>query len=226
MNRTRRSDGDQTREKILEAAGELIAEQGLARTTNKAIASAAGVDLAAINYHFGGRDGLYLAVLSRAHHHYLDGEKLVALAASDIAPEEKLRQFLESLLVKLCEKKSWHGRVFSRELLSPSVQLADFVSSEGMVKINSVRKIVSEITGIAESDPAIQPCMISVVAPCMMLMVAGGSVPGPVSDVAVMQAKILTDHFTRSSLAGLKATREYRDQPTSSFCQRPGNAEN
>ena len=212
MNRVRRSDGEQTREKILEAAGELIAEQGLAHTTNKAIASAAGVDLAAINYHFGGRDGLYLAVLSRAHHHYLDGEKLVTLAESNMPPEQKLHLLLESLLVKLCEKKSWHDRVLSRELLSPSVQLADFVSNEGMQKINSVRKIVSEITGISEADPAIQPCIISVVAPCMMLIVAGGNVPGPASEVAAMQAKVLTEHFTRFSLAGLKATREYREQ--------------
>jgi len=210
MTRSPRSDGALTREKILEAAGELIADQGFTRTTNKAIASAAQVDLAAINYHFGGRDGLYLAVLSRAHRHYLDGEKLTALAKSPLHPEEKLGTFLETFISKLNEGNGWHGRVFARELLAPSVQLTDFVNSEGMEKIQAVRKIVSEAAGINEDDPALLPCMLSVVAPCMMLMVAGNRIPGPVREIAAMQTKTLTDHFKRFSLAGLKAMREFQ----------------
>lgn len=208
MSRARRSDGELTREKILEAAGELIAEQGLARTTNKSIASGADVDLAAINYHFGGRDGLYLAVLSRAHRHYLDGEKLTALATGALPPEEKLGQFLEMFISKLNEGNGWHGRVFARELLAPSVQLTDFVNSEGMGKIQAVRKIISEAAGISENDPALLPCMLSVVAPCMMLIVAGNRIPGPVREIAAMQTQALTDHFKRFSLAGLKAVRD------------------
>ncbi|CNI05100.1 TetR/AcrR family transcriptional regulator [Yersinia vastinensis] len=210
MNRARRSDGELTRERILEAAGELIAEQGLAKTTNKAIASSAQVDLAAINYHFGGRDGMYLAVLSRAHRHYLDGEKLATLAASNLQAEEKLGMFLEMFISKLNEGNSWHGRVFARELLAPSVQLSDFVNNEGMGKIQSVKKIVSEAAGISENDPALLPCMISVVAPCMMLIVAGNRIPGPVREIAAMQTTVLTEHFKRFSLAGLHAVREFQ----------------
>ncbi|EEH69933.1 transcriptional regulator, TetR family, partial [Acinetobacter sp. ATCC 27244] len=57
MSRARRSDGDITKSKILEAAGQLIAQNGFAKTSNKQIAKTAEVDLAAINYHFDGRDG-------------------------------------------------------------------------------------------------------------------------------------------------------------------------
>ncbi|WP_431221840.1 TetR/AcrR family transcriptional regulator [Serratia sp. L9] len=212
MSRARRSDGDITRKRILEAAGELIAERGYAQTTNKAIASAAEVDLAAINYHFGGREGLYLAVLSLAHRHYLDGDTLAELAASDRPPEEKLGIFLETFISKLNEGSGWHGRVFARELLSPSVQLADFVNTEGLGKIQSVRKIVSEAAGISPDHPALLPCMLSVVAPCMMLMVAGDRIPGPIREIAAMQTQTLTEHFKRFSLAGLKATREHNQK--------------
>ena len=208
MGRARRSDGDATRESILEATGELIAEKGLAQTTNKEIAKKAGVDLAAINYHFGGRDGLYLAVLTLAHHHYLDGEQLAELAASDISSEEKLGVFLETFLTKLSNQGDWHGRVFARELLSPSVQLGDFVNTEGAKKIQSVRRIVGEAAGLSEDDPRLLPCMLSVVAPCMMLIVAGNRMPGPVQEIVAMQAKALTAHFKLFSLAGLKAIRE------------------
>ena len=64
MSRAGRSDGDLTKSKILDAAGRLIAQDGFAKTTSKAIAKLAEVDLAAINYHFDGRDGLYRAVLA------------------------------------------------------------------------------------------------------------------------------------------------------------------
>ena len=61
----RRMDGRETEEKIIECAGQLIAEKGFASVTSKEICRAAGVNLAAVNYHFGSRDGLYLAVGKR-----------------------------------------------------------------------------------------------------------------------------------------------------------------
>ena len=82
MPRARRSDGDATKARIIEAAGQLIAQNGWAKTTNKAIAKNAEADLAAINYHFAGRDGLYRAVLTEAHAHYLNEARLREIAGS------------------------------------------------------------------------------------------------------------------------------------------------
>ena len=65
MSRAGRSDGDLTKSKILDAAGRLIAQDGFAKTTSKAIAKLAEVDLAAINYHFDGRDGLIVPYLPK-----------------------------------------------------------------------------------------------------------------------------------------------------------------
>ncbi|EXA81479.1 bacterial regulatory s, tetR family protein [Acinetobacter baumannii 25493_8] len=112
MSRSRRSDGDLTKTKIIEAAGPLIAQYGFAKTANKTIAKVANVDLAAINYHFDGRDGLYQAVLMEAHAHYLDEQYLLELVESTYSPEEKLSLLLETLLHKLTEKDVWHGKVF------------------------------------------------------------------------------------------------------------------
>ncbi len=211
MSRVRRSDGELTREKILDSAGELIAEQGLARTTNKAIASRAQVDLAAINYHFGGRDGLYLAVLSLAHRHYLEGDKLAELASSSLAPEEKLSVFLQTFISRMNEGNGWHGRVLAREILAPSARLDEFLNSEGIGKIQSVKKIISEVSGISEDDPDLLPCILSVTAPCLMMIVAGNRIPGPAREISAMQTQVLTDHFTRFSLAGLKAVNQHKN---------------
>jgi AcrR family transcriptional regulator len=60
--RPQRSDGEQSRERLLQAALTLFAQQGFAKTSTREIAEAAGANLAAISYYFGDKAGLYRAV--------------------------------------------------------------------------------------------------------------------------------------------------------------------
>lgn len=59
------TSGDDTRARIVEVAERLFAEHGVEQTSTRTITAAAGVNVAAANYHFGGRDGLLRAVLDR-----------------------------------------------------------------------------------------------------------------------------------------------------------------
>ena len=52
-----------TKERILEAAEELFIQRGFAATSVRAVTSAAGVNLGAVNYHFGTKEGLFEAVV-------------------------------------------------------------------------------------------------------------------------------------------------------------------
>ena len=54
-----------TKGKILDAAEELFSERGFPSTTLRAITEQAGVNLAAVNYHFGSKDALIFAVFDR-----------------------------------------------------------------------------------------------------------------------------------------------------------------
>ncbi|QDJ49170.1 TetR/AcrR family transcriptional regulator [Bordetella hinzii] len=54
-----------TRDIILESAERLFAQQGYDGTSMRQITSAAGVNLAAVNYHFGSKEALVQAVLKR-----------------------------------------------------------------------------------------------------------------------------------------------------------------
>ena len=62
-----RRDGLSTRNMVLEAAGRVFAERGYAKSTSREICEKAGVNSAAINYYFGGKEGLYEEVLVEAH---------------------------------------------------------------------------------------------------------------------------------------------------------------
>ena len=56
-----------TRQRVLEAAVEVFAEQGFRKTTVRDICKRAHANVAAINYHFRDKEGLYTAVLQYAH---------------------------------------------------------------------------------------------------------------------------------------------------------------
>ncbi|WP_024434527.1 CerR family C-terminal domain-containing protein, partial [Acinetobacter baumannii] len=156
---------------------------------------------------FDGRDGLYQAVLMEAHAHYLDEQYLLELVESTYPPEEKLSLLLETLLHKLTEKDVWHGKVFIRELFSPSEHLLNFIELTGMRKFFLIRKLISQVANLDENDPAVLPCILSVMTPCMMLIIAGpnAQAPEPLKNIAQMPLHDLVEHFKKFLLAGLKA---------------------
>jgi AcrR family transcriptional regulator len=55
----------ETSQRILDAAELLFVEHGFAGTSMRQITSAAGVNIAAVNYYFGSKDGLFQAVFER-----------------------------------------------------------------------------------------------------------------------------------------------------------------
>jgi AcrR family transcriptional regulator len=70
MSRIAESDrramrGQATRQRIVDAARDVLVTHGHAGTSTRAVAEAAGVNLSQVHYHFGGRQGLLLAVLDR-----------------------------------------------------------------------------------------------------------------------------------------------------------------
>jgi AcrR family transcriptional regulator len=60
------SKGDNTKANIVQAAGQLAAEHGLAHVTTRMVAERAGENIGSIHYHFGGKDGLFEAVVREA----------------------------------------------------------------------------------------------------------------------------------------------------------------
>lgn len=95
-----------TKQRILDAAERLFAEGGFHHTSLRAITTKAGVNLAAVNYHFGGKEALVEAIFERrlsplnaARRQQLDAVRDRARAegrAPDI--EEVLRAFIEPTL--------------------------------------------------------------------------------------------------------------------------------
>lgn len=211
--RVQRTDGEATYNRILEAAGELIAESGFAKTSNKAIAAHAEVDLASINYHFGSRGGLYEAVLAAAHSRLISIDNLRQIAGGDAPARAKLKQIIEGLVDAATGNESWHVRVLSRELLSPSSHLQVLMHDEILPKTQVVSAILSEITAIPIGDPALLRCLASVAAPSVMLLVVGRNSTPFAEDILKMTREDLIGHLYGFAIGGLEAiSRGYANQ--------------
>ncbi|MDA1092219.1 MAG: TetR/AcrR family transcriptional regulator [Acidobacteria bacterium] len=97
-----------TKERILDAAEHLFADHGFPATSLRDITQEAGVNLAAVNYHFGSKEALLIAVLDRkiAPVNRARLTQLAALeagAGNDPVPTEHLvRAFLTPLF------ETWH----------------------------------------------------------------------------------------------------------------------
>jgi AcrR family transcriptional regulator len=209
--RALRSDGEATRARILEAAGELFAAAGYGEATSKAVALRADASLASINYHFGGRGGLYEAVLIEAHRRFVDVADLQSLARSDMPAATKLGLLIDHIVRK------WHLRVLAREVLAPTSHIEVLFSAALLPKAEIVTRILGEVTAIPVGDPALTRCLVSAFAPFMLLLVGPRGGSSPLEDLLRAPPALIAAHMHRFAIAGLEAIgRDFAVQATRS----------
>lgn len=166
-----RRDGLSTRNMVLEAAGRVFAERGYAKSTSREICEKAGVNSAAINYYFGGKEGLYEEVLVEAHRQLVSLEELHAVMESGGAPEDKLRAFLElAVRAALRAPELWGLPVLLREVASPCSSLPEPLVASALPKLQVVRSLVCEVTGLTPGTEEERHATALVLMPCMFLV--------------------------------------------------------
>lgn len=212
--RSQRSDGDVTRSHILEVAGQLFAEHGYANTTSKMICQQAQVNIAAVNYHFGSLDQLYQAVLSEVQRRLINIDYLSALADSALPASAKLEAFIDGLVTDLLERHSWHTRLWAREIVDPSPFMQASLQHETLPKFGIIRRLIAEITGLAMDSAAMQRCVHTVMAPCMLLLLVSRELDTPIKPLFQQDAAVVAQHIKIYTLAGLEAVVKLYSAPS------------
>lgn len=93
----------------------LFAERGLDGATVEAIARRARANKAMISYHFGGKEGLYDAILAATFDPAI--ERLKGIADSPLPAEERLRRFVD-VFVEVASSRPQLPAMILREVLS------------------------------------------------------------------------------------------------------------
>ena len=117
-------------QRLLDAAIDHFGQKGLEGASTRAIAAAAGTTMSSITYHYGGKEGLYLAavrhIASQIGEH-LDPALLASkhLTAQDSGPEAASRTVLSIIdhfleIIVRPESEAW-ARLIVREQMEPTV---------------------------------------------------------------------------------------------------------
>jgi AcrR family transcriptional regulator len=156
-------------ESILEAAGEIFAEQGFRKTTVREICKRSRANLAAINYYFGDKERLYLAVLKYYRELAIQKYPITFGINETDTPEEKLSNFIHTFIYRFLEegKMALFGKLLAREFTESTgaldVLVEDFIKPT-FIKLSS---IVREIVGNKSSDKKVELCAMSIIGQCL-----------------------------------------------------------
>lgn len=148
--KTNQETGKATREQILDVTLAFIQQEGLSALTIRAIAERAGVNVAAVNYHFGSKETLIQEVMLTL----TVGLRLAFthLKDSQISPHLRLHRFLDALSLALLQHSDIYRQAIGVVFMSGEVGqgYASFLRSEG---IGALRTTVQEALGGRVDEP-------------------------------------------------------------------------
>ncbi|MBI5388248.1 MAG: CerR family C-terminal domain-containing protein [Verrucomicrobia bacterium] len=197
----------ETRQLLLEAAGAVFAEHGYYDTTVRQICQRAGVNVAAINYHFGDKQRLYTEVLRDCQAKALAKYPPDLGLAPGARPVERLRAFVRSFLFRIFDAgpTAYHGKLLTMEMINPTPALDAIVNERFRPMAEQLSAILRELLGKGASAELVRLCVGSVVSQCVFYHHCRPAMCRLYPDLKFGPAEIerLADHITRFSLAGL-----------------------
>lgn len=208
-----------TRQRLLAAAAQVFASKGFHDATIREISAAADANVAAVNYHFGDKEGLYREVLRYADHCAAVNRHMSAAseASSRTEPRAQLAMFIRAYLAGLVEsgKLAWHGQLVARELQSPSPAL-DIIVNENIRPRSQmlgaiVRALLSD--GLEPSrvtEHVVNRCKFSIIGQCLIYHSGRHVVERLHPECGLSQQNLdeVASHIVRFSLAAIDGVRQ------------------
>lgn len=200
-------DDAETRERLLAVAKQLFADRGFKDVTVREICRDASANVAAVNYHFGDKLGLYRAVLQSAIDRMHETTVLAREAGEGQSAEAQLRTFIAIFIGRLLSDRTGTvHRLVTREMLDPTPALDAVVEKGVRPRMEFLRELIAQMIGCDESDPRVLRSVASVstqFAAYMPNPIAerlGASLGAPPAD-----ANEIAEHLAAFTIAGIRA---------------------
>lgn len=177
--------------------------------TVRDLCEAAGANVAAVNYHFGDKAGLYREVVDAALEAVRGFADQAMGAPSSSPPEERLRHYVRAHLVRsqstrAARRASVIRALFRHELTQPTGAARRIIEQALAPRLRYLSQLVTELMGRGATPEAVRDCVMSVQAQCLLPV----AVPVALSTAAPRTrgdfARV-AEHVVRFSLAGIGA---------------------
>ncbi len=204
-----------TKERILRSAGIIFGKKGFKNATIREIAKAAQVNIAAINYHFQGKEGLYGAVLEDVFYAGFSRFPPTPQASEQVDAKERLHFFIKAMFYRLQSREGWggmsgQGRLIARELLDPSPAFEAILSRYINPQKELLLSIIGEIMQVDAEPEQLMPCAISIIGQCIYYALASTVIRKISMDHAPAEERLdqLADSVWLFSLGGIARIKE------------------
>ena len=198
-----------TKNKIISAALEEFAEHGYHAATIRNICRRAGVNIAAINYHFSGKAELYRRALEMTFAFKPPlpcGEKV----QSDSDLRAVMQDWVKTFLYRGADKKTPGSllmkKIAHHEMLNPSEIFNEIIEVYFKPDVFSLESILRKGLPQDTSDKEIKIRVFSTLGSCMFYFFHGRCIEKICAEGDFIQDNLdmIVDHITAQSLLGLK----------------------
>lgn len=175
--------GSAARERLLATATRVFADKGYAAASTREICDAAGVNVSAIAYHFGGKEALYREVLLQPVRQIVS--RMPAFDTAGLPLRDALHALFSALLRPLADgdaESALHMRVHLREMLEPSSILLEVLQRDVSPHHRALVALLARHCGADEPDDDLHQLAFAIVAmandywmsqDCMRVMAPG-----------------------------------------------------
>lgn len=210
--RRQRVDGIETRARLLEAACAVFSAHGFWKASLAEICEHAHANIAAVNYHFGSKDALYVEAWKCAFERSIRTHPPDGGVLSTASAEERFHGRIVALLRRLADPDNPAFDIMHQEMGNPTGLLSKAMHES----IEPIREdfclLIREMLGDCVDEQTVRLCQMSVTAQCFSPMIrerrrnAHSSKEHSFSDRPfVANIDLLAEHIARFSLGGLKA---------------------
>ncbi len=197
---------DDTRQRLIDAAGPIFSEKGCEATSVREICLKAGANVSAVSYYFRSKEQLYIEAVRCA---YLSCAREVPLPtwSAGTPARQRLRDFIRTFLVRVVERPgpAWHSLLVWREAAQPTTACAEFVRDFVRPTFTQLMEILRDMTPPDLAPDKLRMLGASIVGQCLHYHHSRHIIAMLVGDDEARKLTVanLTDHITEFSLAAL-----------------------
>lgn len=203
-------EAEDTKRRLIEAAGEVFAEEGYHGATVRQIIARADTNLGAINYHFGDKAGLYQSVLRCACQTMSSNFFGRPPEDASVCAESRLRDFVTAMVrdALRADVPHWMPRLMQREKAAPTALYVEYIENEVCPLYRKLPAILAELLGLPIEHPRVMLHAFGVIGQINFYRYERSMVNrvDPEFFDQPDVANRLAEHITRSCLGALRAT--------------------